>query len=161
MIRRAALVAAFVAAGFAPVLAQTQTRPHPPHPQGQPHHPPASHPPMDPALHAALHARLVGNWSGTLTGVDAAPTKLQVAIASDKNGQMTLKLATDRSLKAGAATDVALERHGLHWTQALTGKPCKATASVEAAAHHGTDTMKGTMTCGQQEMTFSLQKNQD
>ena len=160
MIRRAALVAAFVAAGFAPVLAQTQNPPHPPHPQGQPHDP-ASHPPMDPALHAALHARMVGNWSGTLTGVDAASTKLQVAIATDKQGQMTLKLVTDRALKAGAANEVALDGHGLHWTQALSGQSCKATATVEAAAaHHGADTMKGTMMCGQQEMTFALQKNQ-
>ena len=160
MIRRAAFIAVIVATGFAPGLAQTQTRPHPPHPQGQPHDQ-ASHPRLDPALHAALHARLVGNWSGTLTGGDAASTKLQVAIANDKKGQMTLKLATDRSLNAGAASDVALDRQGLHWTQALTGKPCKATASLETAAHHGADTMKGTMTCGEQEMTFSLQKNQD
>jgi hypothetical protein len=159
MIRRAALIAALVAAGLAPVLAQTQTRPHPQHPPGQPHERPA-HPPMDPALHAALHARLVGNWSGTITGADAASTKLQVAIASGKQGQMTLKLATDRSLKPGAASEVALDTHGLHWTQALTGTSCKATATVEAAAaHHGTDMLKGKMTCGQQEMTFALQKN--
>ena len=116
---------------------------------------------MDPALHAALHARLVGNWSGTFTGTDTTPAKLQVAITSDTQGQMTLRLVTDRSLKAGAASEIELGNHGLHWTQALTGKSCKATASVEAAAaHHGADTMKGTLTCGQQEMTFALQKNQ-
>src|SRR4030095_6368762 len=109
-------VAAFVAASFAPVPAQIQTLTHPPHPQGKPHDP-ASHPPMDPALHAALHARLVGNWSGTITGADASSTKLQVAIASGKQGQMTLKLATDRSLKAGDASEVALDSDGLHWTQ--------------------------------------------
>lgn len=159
MIRRAVLIAAIVGAGLAPVLAQTQARPHPQHPAGQPHDR-SSHPPMDPALHAALHARLVGNWSGTFTGTDATPAKLQVAIASDKQGQMTLKLATDRVLKAGAASEVALDSHGLHWTQALTGTSCKATATVEtAAAHHGTDTLKGKMTCGQQELTFALQKN--
>ena len=160
MIRLAALVAAFVAAGLAPVLAQTQTPLHPPHPQGRPHDP-ASHPPMDPALHAALHARLVGNWSGAITAADATSTKLQMAIASGKEGEMTLRLTADRSLKAGAASEVALDGHGLHWTQNLTGKSCKATATLEAAAaHHGTDTMKGTMTCGQQEMMFALQKNQ-
>jgi len=159
MIRRTVLAAAFVAATFAPVLAQTQTRPHPQHPPGQPHQRP-SHPPMDPALHAALHAQLVGDWSGTIHGTDGATTKLQVAIASGKEGQMTLKLAADRSLKAGAASDVALDSHGLRWTQSLTGQSCKASAGLDTAApHHGAQTMKGTMTCGQQEMTFTLQKN--
>ena len=159
MIRRSALVAMFVAAALVPVLAQTQTRPHPQHPAGQPHDR-SSHPPMDPALHAALHARLIGEWSGTLIGADSAETKLQLAIATGKDGQLALKLATDRSLKAGAASEVALDGHGLQWTQALTGKSCRATAAVEgAAAHHGTDTMKGTMTCGQQELNFRLQKN--
>ena len=160
MIRRAVLIAAVVATGLAPVVAQTQTRPHPPHPQGQPHDP-AAHPALDPALHAALHAQLVGNWSGTITGADAAPAKLQVAIATDKQGQTTLTLATDRSLKAGVASEVALDSHGLHWTQPLNGKSCKATAPMQAAAaHHETDTMKGTMTCGQQEMAFTLKKLQ-
>lgn len=158
MIRRTALIAALVAAAFVPVRAQTQTRPHPQHPAGQPHER-SSHPPVDPALHAALHARLIGEWSGTLIGADSAETKLHLAIARGKDGQLALKLATDRSLKAGAANEVALDGQGLQWTQALTGRSCKATAAVEAAAHHGTDTMKGTMTCGQQELTFRLQKN--
>lgn len=115
---------------------------------------------MDPALHAALHARLAGDWSGTINSADAAVMKLQVAIASGKDGQMTVKLAADDSLKAGAATDLALDSQGLRWTQSLTGQSCKASASLEsAAAHHGAQRMKGTMTCGQQEMTFTLHKN--
>jgi len=162
MIRRVTLVAAFVAALFAPVLAQTQsqTRPHPPHPQGPPHDP-AAHPPMDPALHAALHARLAGNWSGTLAGTAVAATKLYVAIANNKQGEMTVNAGTIAATKTSPAHDVALDAHGLHWTQPVAGKSCRATASLEAAAsHHGADTMKGTMTCGQQEMTFTLQKMQ-
>ena len=157
MIRRIALVAVFLAAGLAPVLAQTQARPHPPHPQGQPHDP--AHPPMDPALHAALHARLVGNWSGTLTA-ESAETKVQVVIASDKSGQLTIKTKTSGPMKAGDGTAIALDSGGLRWTQPMSGMNCKATAALEAAAHHGPDTMKGTMTCGAQEMSFAVTKLQ-
>ena len=156
MLRRFALLIAFVVAGFAPVLAQTQA--HPQHPPGQPHNP--SHPPMDRALHAALHAKLMGNWSGTLTGLNATATRLQLAIASDKKGQMTIKTRTEGSVKAGGASDVAVDAKGLHWKQSLAGTNCKATAAVDAAAHHGADTMNGTMRCGSLEVTFTLQKTE-
>ena len=156
MIRRIALIAALLGAGLAPLLAQTQTRPHPSHPQGQPHDP--AHPPMDPAPHAALHARLVGNWSGTLTAA-STESKVQVVIASGKNGQLTIKTKTSGPMKAGDATAIAIDdTGGLRWTQSMSGMNCEAAVAVEAAAHHGRDTMKGTMTCGAQEMSFAVTK---
>lgn len=159
MIRRIALVAALLGAGLAPLLAQTQTRPHPPHPQGRPHDR-ASHPPVDPALHAALHARLVGNWSGTLTAAHSAETKLQVAVATDKKGELTIKTKTDGLMKSGGATEIALDSEGLHWTQSMSGRNCQAKAALEPSSHHGLETMKGTMTCGTQEMPFAMTKLQ-
>ena len=159
MTRRIVSVTAFVAVSFVPVLAQTQTRPHPPHPQGQPHDR-ASHPPMDPALHAALHARFVGNWSGTLTAAHSAETKLQVAVATDKKGQLTIKTKTDGLMKAGGATEIALDSEGLHWTQSMSGRDCRAKAALEPSSHHGLETMKGMMTCGTQEMPFAMTKPQ-
>jgi hypothetical protein len=157
MIRRVALIVSFAVASFVPTLAQTQTQTHPPHPQGKPHDP-ADHKPMDPALHAALHARLHGTWTGMVTSSDGIASKLQMAIATDKQGKTTVKMTTDRSMKTGSATDVALDAQGLHWTQPISGASCKATAVLEAAAHHGPDAMKGTLVCGHGEIPFALQK---
>ena len=159
MTRRIVSIAAFAAVSFVTGQAQTQTRPHPQHPQGQPHDR-GSHPPMDPALHAALHARLIGEWSGTLTAAHAAETKLQVAVATDKKGQLIIKTKTDGLMKAGAATEIALDSEGLHWTQSMSGRDCKAKAALEASTHHGPETMKGTMTCGTQEWPFAITKLQ-
>jgi hypothetical protein len=157
MIRRLAMIMSLAVGSSVPALAQTQTQTHPPHPQGRPHDP-ASHPPMDPALHAALHARLHGNWTGTVTSADGVARKLQLAVATDKQGKVTLKVNADRSMNAGSATDVTLDAKGLHWTQPVSGSSCQATAVLEAPAHHGPDAMKGTMACGHGEIPFALQK---
>jgi len=157
MIRRLAMLLALVTAGFVPALAQTQTQTHPPHPQGRPHDP-AAHPPMDPALHAALHAQFHGSWTGTVTSPDGVSTKLHLAVANDKQGKLTLKVSADRPMKTGPATNVTFDPQGLHWTQAIAGASCKATAVVEAAAHHGPEAMKGTMACAHGEIPFALQK---
>ena len=145
-----------VVAVTAPVLAQTQG--HPQHPQGQPHNP--NHPAMDPALHALLHGRLSGSWSGTLTRSDAVPTKLDLAIATDKKGQLTLTMKNAGPVKAGAATNVQLDETGLRWAQPVSGQDCKAKASLDPVTHHGPETMKGTMMCGTQEMAFVMTKAQ-
>jgi len=160
MIRRIAVIVSFAVAGFVPALAQTQTPPHPQHPQGRPHHP-GPHPPMDPALHAAMHARLVGTWAGTLSAPDGTHTKLHLAVSSDKHGKMALKVDDVQAMKAGSATNVALDGHGLHWTHKISGESCQATAALESVTHHAPETMKGTMACGHREIPFTLQKSKN
>jgi hypothetical protein len=155
MVRRLAVLVSFFAAGFTPVLAQTQA--HPPHPPGKPHHP-ADHAPLDPALHAAMHARLHGSWFGTLSAIGSDAAKMQVSIANDRHGNLTVKMNVDRQMKAGLASDVSLDAHGLHWTQPLSGASCKATAVLDAATHHLPPTMRGTMACEHGEVAFALHK---
>jgi hypothetical protein len=149
MHRRFVLLLACVAATAIPALAQTQA--HPPHPQGTAH---PSHGQMDPALHALLH----GTWTGTVTPSTGAPVKLQVAVATDKQGNTSLKVSGDPSLKAGASTDVKLDDKGLHWTQALAGETCAATAKIEGQEHHGAASLTGKMACGKTELPFALEK---
>ena len=138
-----------------PAFAQTQG--HPPHPGGRPHDP-ATHHPLDPAAHAALHALLHGSWSGDWSSTHATATKLELAVGTDRNGKPTLTIKTAGEMKAGAASEVAIDSHGLHWTQPLMDTSCKATAALEQSAHHSPATMKGTMTCGTREMVFVLHK---
>jgi hypothetical protein len=114
--------------------------------------------PVDPAVHDAMHARLLGNWSGTLTSSGGSPITLQLAIANDKHGKMTVKMNTDRSMKAGAASDVAIDALGLHWTQVLSETSCKATAVLDTATHHAPDTVRGTLACEQGELAFALHR---
>jgi len=157
MIRSHALLLSVVMASSVSALAQTQTQSHPKHPQGTPHDR-SAHPPMDPALHAALHARLHGTWTGEIRSLDGAPAKLQLAFAADKQGQLTLTSSGDQPLTAGPAAEVILDPQGIRWTHSFAGASCKATAVLEAPAHHGPDAMKGTMACGRGDMPFVLQK---
>jgi hypothetical protein len=155
MIRRVAVLIALVSAAFMPVLAQTQA--HPPHPSGKPHNP-SEHLPLDPATHAAMHARLLGNWSGTLSSIGSRPTEMQLAIVEDKQGNMAIKMKAAQHMKAGPASDIAVHEDGLHWTQALSGASCKATAGLETGSHHGPETMKGTMACARGDVAFTVHK---
>jgi len=114
--------------------------------------------PLDPAAHAALHALVHGTWSGAWSPTDAGPAKLQLAIASEKDGRLTVKMTTDGPMKAGAASDIAIDAHGLHWTQTLAGSSCKAAAALEPTTHHEAETMKGTLTCENRDIAFVLRK---
>lgn len=155
MIRSLALTVSFCLAGAAPALAQT----HPPdHAQGRPHDATGHHSPLDPSEHAAMHAALLGNWTGTSSSVDAASRKLALAVASDKRGNVTLKMKADQPIRVGASSSVAFEGNTLHWTQVVSGAPCKATAVVSAATPLVPETMKGSMACENGEITFALQK---
>jgi hypothetical protein len=100
---------------------------------------------------------LLGNWSGTLTSTGGSPITLQLAIANDKQGQMTVKMNTDRSMKAGPTSDVAIDALGLHWTQALSDTSCKATAVLDAT-HHAPETVRGTLACEHGELAFALHR---
>ena len=155
MIRSHALLLSMVMAGSVSALAQTQSQSHPRHPQGTSH---GAHPAMDPVTHAALHARLHGTWTGVVTTSDGASTQLQLAFASDAQGQLTLKISGDQPLKTWPAATVALDSEGLRWTQPIGGASCTATAVLKASAHHGPDAMKGTMACGNGDVPFVLQK---
>ena len=157
MLRRLAVLVSFAVASVIPATAQTQS--HPPHSQGGSHDPAAHmHMPVDPAVHAAMHAQLLGNWSGTLTSTGGSPITLQLAIANDKQGKLTVKMSADRSMKAGAASDVAIDALGLHWMQALSDTSCKATAVLDAATHHAPETVRGTMACEHGELAFALHR---
>lgn len=153
MTRNLALTVSLCLAGAAAALAQT----HPvTHEQGRSHDS-SDHSPVDPSQHAAMHA-LVGNWTGTSSAPGASAHKLALAVATDKAGNMTLKMKADEPIRAGAATSVALEGNTLHWTQQVSGTPCQATAVVTVATPHVPETMKGNMACGHGDITFELQK---
>lgn len=154
MIRSLALTVSFFVAGAGPVLAQT----HPPsHPQGRPHDP-AGHTAPDPSQHAAMHALLLGSWKGTSSSNESVPKALDVTVATDKLGNVTLKMKTDQPVPFGAARHVAIEGGTLRWTQDVSGNACKATAVLSAATPLDPETMKGSMACEHDEITFTLQK---
>lgn len=154
MIRSLALTVSFFLAGAAPALTQTHPQSHP---QGRPHDQ-SSHTPLDPALHAAMHARLLGSWTGTLSSPAGVSKRLDLTVANDKRGTMTLKLKTDLPFRSGTASNIAMDGDGLHWMQNLSGASCKVTAVLSAGTAHSSDVMKGMMACEHEELTFALHK---
>jgi hypothetical protein len=154
MIRSLALTVSFCLAGAASALAQT----HPPdHAHGRPHGA-GGHHPLDPSMHAAMHVLLLGSWTGTASSAEAVSRKLALAVASDKRGKVTLKMKADQPMRVGASTGIAVEGDTVHWTQVVSGEPCKVSAVVSTATPVAPDTMKGRMACETREITFALQK---
>ena len=154
MIRKLALTVSLVVACAGPALAQT----HPPsHPQGRPHDP-AEHRAPDPSQHAAMHALMHGTWIGASISHAGVSRKLDLIVANDKLGNVTLKMTTEQPVRVGSAKHVNLEGSTLTWTQDYSGAPCTATAVVSAATELVPDMMKGTMACRQGEIAFALQK---
>ena len=154
MIRSLALTVSFCLAGAATALAQTHPQTHA---QGRPHDQ-SGHGPLDPSQHAAMHALLLGNWTGTSSSPGAVSGKLDVVVASDKLGNVILKMKADQPIRVGTASGVALQGNALHWTQDVSGAPCQATAVLSAATPLVPETMKGSMACERGEITFELQK---
>ena len=151
MIRSLAMTVSLCLAGAAPALAQT----HPPdhvRPHGPGHHS------VDPSEYAALHALLHGNWAGTSSSPEAVSGKLALAVARDKRGILTLKMKADQPIRVGASSGVAVEGNTLHWTQVVSGAPCKVSAVLSGSTPQAPDTMKGSMACRDREITFALQK---
>lgn len=153
MIRSLALTVCFFLACAGPALAQTHPQTHA---QGHPHDQ-SGHDPLDPSEHAAMHA-LLGNWTGTSSSPGAVSKRLNLAVAGDKLGNVTLKMKADLPIRVGAASSVALEGNTLHWTQDVSGTPCQATAVLNAATPLVPETMKGSMACENGAITFALQK---
>jgi hypothetical protein len=151
MTRTVALSVSILLVGAVPALAQTH---HPPHDQRHQHD--QSHVRPDPATHAALHALFHGTWQGLSSSSDGVSGKLNLAVANDDHGKMTLALNTDQ-LRPGAASDIGFDGEALRWKQDVSGTACSASATVSAAAGEP-ETMKGTMTCGRDAITFKLQK---
>lgn len=154
MIRGLALTVSFSLAGAGLALAQT----HPPsHSQGRPHDS-SDHAAIDPSQHAAMHALMHGNWTGASISRAGVSRKLDLMVARDRLGNLTLQMTTEQPVRVGSATHVNIEGSTLTWTQDYSGAPCNATAVVSAATELAPETMKGTMTCQQGEITFALQK---
>ena len=154
MIRSLGLTVSVLLAGAIPALAQT----HPPtHAQGRSHDQ-SDHVPLDPAQHAAMHALLLGTWTGTSSLPGAVSRKLDLAVGHDKLGNVTLEMTADPMVRVGAASKVAIDGGILHWTQAIAGSECQATATVNGSTALRPETLKGTMACEQGEVTFTLRK---
>jgi hypothetical protein len=154
MIRSLVLTVSFCLSIAAPELAQT----HPPdHAQGRPHDG-SGHSSLDPSQHAAMHALWLGSWTGTSSSPGEISRKLDLAVATDKLGNVTLKMKADQPIRVGAASHVALDGSTLRWTQDVSGTPCQATAAVSAATPLVPETMKGTMACEHGEIAFELKK---
>jgi hypothetical protein len=105
-----------------------------------------------------MHGLLLGTWTGTSSSSGPASGKLDMVIATDKSGKMTLKMTGDKAIRAGASSGVAVEGHTLHWGQVVSGASCHATAVVSDATPVVPETMKGSMACDGREITFALQK---
>src|SRR6266545_4186132 len=101
MIRSLALIVSFCLAGAAPALSQT----HPPeHGQGRHQHDASGHSPVDPSEHAAMHGVLLGEWTGTSSSLEGVSRKLALAVASDKRGNVKLKMKADQPIQLGASS---------------------------------------------------------
>ena len=154
MIRCFALAVSLILAGAVSASAQT----HPPsHPQDPPHGP-TGHVPMDPAQHAALHALMHGDWHGTLSTPEGSSRTLDLTVSTDKLGHDVFQITGEPAARVGHASQIAIEGHQVRWMQDISGMPCKAVADVVAATSRNPETLKGTMTCAQSEMTFALHK---
>jgi hypothetical protein len=154
MIRSLALTVSFSLAAAGLALAQTHA---PSHAQGRPHDS-SDHAAVDPSQHAAMHALMHGNWTGVSISRAGMSRKLDLIVANDKRGNLTLRMTTEQPVRVGSAKHVNLEGRTLTWTQDYSGAPCKATAVVSAATDLVPETLKGTMACHQGEITFALQK---
>ncbi|HJZ74451.1 MAG TPA: hypothetical protein VKE51_22095 [Vicinamibacterales bacterium] len=152
MTLRFGLAAALVLAGSMTVLAQSHDRTHP---QGQPHGP---HEAVDPQVHAAMHA-LLGTWTGTLSSANG-PEAMQLVAANDPDGRLTLTFTSD-SAHFGPASDVALKGNAVRWTQALADGSCRASASLAAAKNQLPETLKGSLSCADASVPFSLKKTKE
>ena len=154
MIRSLALTVSLVFVGAGLALAQTHT---PSHAQERPHDQ-SGHTPVDASQHAAMHPLLLGHWTGTSHSLEGASSRFDVTVANDKQGNVTLKMDTDEPVRAGAASHVTFQGSTVHWTQDISGTPCQVSADVSVATALVPDTMKGSMTCGDGDITFALQK---
>src|SRR5215471_18777791 len=105
MVRNLALAASLFVTGGIAISAQT----HPPsHPQGPPHDG-SGHVPMDAAQHAALHGLLDGAWHGALSSPADAPEMIDLNVARDDAGKLTVRMVGRRSAQLGAASQVAVD----------------------------------------------------
>ena len=152
MIRGLALSASFLLAGAAPILAQ----PHSPsHVRTHSHHP--GHVRPDSAHHAAMHALLHGSWTGSFSSAPGVSSGLDLAVAGDTVWKVTFRMSPDQPIRAGIASNFVMDGKTLHWTQELSGAPCKATAVLTTTTPLVPE-MKGRMACGHGEITFTLRK---
>ena len=133
--------------GAMPALAQ-----HPGHPAGAPHDP--SHMTMDSASHAALHALIHGTWTGTLQTAHGT-SGLELSVLHDSLMKEAMRMTSDRPARSGVASNMSVRGDTLRWTQDLSGTVCTASAVVNATLP---DQLKGRMTCGTDEATFTLHK---
>ena len=149
MTHRFGLTATLVLAGCMTLLAQSHEKTHP---QGPPHGP---HDAIDPELHAAMHA-LVGTWTGTLASARGPETMKMVAM-SDPEGRLTVKVTSD-SAHFGPASDVALKKEAVRWTQMLADASCRASASFATPKEPSPETLKGSLDCAGTKVPFTLEK---
>ena len=113
---------------------------------------------MDPAQHAALHALMHGNWRGEMSSPGGASNIVDLNVVRDESGNVTFRMAADRSGHFGASSQLAIDGHTVRWTQEVSGTPCRSVASITAATAKEPETLKGTMACAHGQMTFALHR---
>ncbi len=152
MIRRFALIAAFLVAGHASASAQ-----HPGHP-GMPEHYPGMHGQIDSAQHALLHQLMHGSWSGTFSSPHGTGD-LDLAVLHDTIMKtMHLNFSSNHMANLGTSQDFGLRGDTLVWTQQLKEGPCQAFAVLTPGSASTPDTMQGSMDCDGHKLSFTLQK---
>jgi hypothetical protein len=153
MIRGLAVTVGFLVVSAVPAVAQV----HPgSHSLSHPHVP--GHPPVDSATHAALHALLHGSWTGALTSAHGISTSMEMAVAHDSLLKLLLTINGAEPTGGATASDFMIQGDTLHWTHALSGATCRATAVLTAATRAVPATMNGRMVCADSALTFSLRK---
>ena len=150
MIRRFALVTSLLLGLAASVAAQM----HPSsHSQGRSHDA-SGHESIDPVLHALLH----GDWHGTLSVSEGLTSALDLNVSTNELGKEVFRVTAEPAAHVGPASELAIEGHSVRWVQDVSGTPCKAAAHLVPATTSDSDTLKGTMSCAQGDMTFALRK---
>jgi hypothetical protein len=82
---------------------------------------------------------------------------MQMAVAHDSLLKLLLTINGAKRTGGATASDFMIQGDTLHWTQALSGATCRATA-VLTAATPAVPEMNGRMVCPDSAVTFSLRK---
>lgn len=133
--------------------AHSSDRPHGAHPAHGP-----GHACPDPAACERLHRLLHGSWTGTMKSSKGVSGDLSLSFVPDSARAPMISMHAAHALRAGAASNVALIGDRLTWTQVVLGAPCQANAVLDAVTPDAPATLKGTMECAEDEITFAVQR---
>jgi hypothetical protein len=128
-----------------------------PLPHVRPAHSP-DHVAPDSATRAILHALFHGTWQGSFAPGQPASGAVELAVRTDSSHGIVMTMKAGQPARSGPGADFKAANGTLTWTQELAGNLCKTTATVAAPTKTEPQTMKGTLTCGEQASAFALRR---